>query len=102
MQNLVLNFIERDKANMHYSVVFLLNEIVSVQPDKAILKGSLSICGKSYEEGYVEYKTTVSENSIHFHRIKYYKGGSLRRINPLIPDPLYSRDFELLDRLLNL
>lgn len=96
LHNSVLSFIERDKANLHYSAVFVLEEIVAVHPNSVILKGMLSICGKSYEKGYIEYKSVISRTPTHFSRIRYYKSGSIRRINPLIPDPRYSQAFETL------
>ena len=96
IHDLVLGFIERDKANQHYSVAFVLEEIVAAQPNSVILKGILSICGKSYEKGYVEYKSTTSRTPTHFSRIRYYKSGRIRRINPLIPDPQYSQYLETL------
>jgi len=87
--SLKLHFIERDKANQYYSVVFLFSEMSILNDDRFVMKGEMSISGQKEKQGYIEFSFQKQS----FYRVNFYGGGSIRRIYPLMLDNDYDSLF---------
>lgn len=88
--SLKLHFIERDKANQFYSVVFSFGEMKVLNDDRFVMKGNISISGQQEKQGYIEF--SFQQQS--FYRVNFYGGGSVRRIYPLMLDKDYNELFK--------
>lgn len=87
--NLVLNFIERDKANQYYSVVFHFNEMMTMNDERFVMKGDVEISGQGRKQGYIEFNFQQKS----FYRVNFYGNGSIRRIYTLMIDNDYIESF---------
>lgn len=87
--NMQLEFIEKDKANQHYTVVFNYRSVKSVDNVRLILSGETSISGKKSENGFVEFNFSTQS----FYRVKFFASGRSRRIYKLVMDPLCKDTF---------
>jgi len=80
--NLVLYFIERDKANQYYTVVFNFKEMSTINDERFVMKGDIAISGGKTKQGYVEFNF----NQQSFYRVNFYGQGTIRRIYQLMMD----------------
>ena len=87
---LKLHFIERDKANQFYSVVFSFSEMKVLNEDRFVMKGNLSISGEEPKQGYVEFNYQQQL----FYRVNFYGNGTVRRIYLLMMDNDYEDVFQ--------
>lgn len=87
--NLVLNFIERDKANQYYSVVFHFKEMMTMNDERFVMKGDVEISGQGMKQGYIEFNFQQQS----FYRVNFYGNGSIRRIYTLMLDNDYKETF---------
>lgn len=97
--SLKLHFIERDKANQYYSVEFGFTEMKTMNDDRFVMKGDITISGQQTKQGYIEF--SFQQQS--FYRVNFYGGGSIRRIYQLMLDNDYEDTFrELLSFVTNI
>ena len=97
--SLKLHFIERDKANQYYSVEFGFTEMKTMNDDRFVMKGDITISGQQTKQGYIEF--SFQQQS--FYRVHFYGGGSIRRIYQLMLDNDYEDTFrELLSFVTNI
>lgn len=87
--NLKLEFIENDKANQHYTVIFDYQSVKLIDDTRFILYGDTSVSGKNAENGFIEFNFSTQS----FYRVKFFASGSVRRIYKLIIDPLCKDTF---------
>lgn len=93
--SMTLNFIETDKANQSYPVVFQFEKVVLDNDERFVLKGKISVCGKPYETGYIEYQYIPGKKwPSNFYRVTYSGNGVLKHMFPLEPHPRFTRDVE--------
>ena len=88
--SLKLHFIERDRANQFYSVVFSFIGMKALKEDRLVMKGNMSISGEQEKQGYIEFSFRQQS----FYRVNFYRSGSIRRIFPLMMDNDYSELFK--------
>lgn len=87
--NLELHFIERDKANQYYSVVFLFKEMMTMNDDRFVMRGDINISGQGSKQGYIEFNFQQQS----FYRVNYYGSGTVRRLYTLMLDNDYRDTF---------
>lgn len=83
--DLVLNFIERDKANQYYSVVFHFKEMMTMNDVRFVMKGDIEISRQGMKQGYIEFDFPQQS----FYRVNFCGNGSIRRIYALMVDNDY-------------
>ncbi|MCF0117567.1 MAG: hypothetical protein HUJ61_05930 [Bacilli bacterium] len=88
--HLELNFIERDKANQYYSVVFLFNQMMTLNDERFVMKGDINISGHGNQQGYIEFNFQKQS----FYRVHFYGNGGIRRIYSLMLDNDYIDTFK--------
>lgn len=76
LPNLKLEFIENDKANQHYTVIFDYQSVRLIDDTRFILLGETSVSGKKSEKGFIEFNFSTQS----FYRVKFFASGSIRRI----------------------
>lgn len=89
LPHLKLEFIENDKANQHYTVVFNYQSVKLIDDTRFVLYGQTSVSGNKQENGYIEFNFSTQS----FYRVKFFASGSIRRIYKLIIDPLCKDTF---------
>lgn len=89
LPNLKLEFIENDKANQHYTVVFNYESVKLIDDTRFVLFGKTTVSSNKTENGYIEFNFSAQS----FYRVKFFANSSIRRMYKLIIDPLCKDKF---------
>ncbi len=93
--SMTLNFIETDRANQSYPVVFQFEKVVLDNEERFVFKGKISVCGKPYETGYIEYQYISGKKwPSNFYRVSFSGNVVLKYMFPLEAHPRFTRDVE--------
>ena len=80
--NLILPFMEEGNGEF-YSVVLDFNDVASIDASRFVLRGKLTISGKSTQTGCVEYNFSSGS----FYRVIIMANGAIRRTKQIAMDP---------------
>ena len=87
--SLRLNFIERDKANQFYTVVFDYQNIKLIDKTRFIMGGDMVVSDRKKTKGNIEFNF----NTQSFYRVQFYGNGSVRRMYQMMMDSDYKQVF---------